>query len=326
LKQKSGSSEDIAQLYLAMTRAAGLTAFAMKVVDRNRGTFDPTYLDMDQLDTTLVILTINGKEVAVDPGEKMCPFETLNWRHSNAQGIRQSATGPGLTTTPPEAYTANSTIRNGDLTLDPHGAITGTLQFVMTGQEALRWRQRALQNDLDEVKKQFDHNLESEVPDGVTAHIDHFLALDDPDANLLAVIKVQGTLGTATSKRLLLPGFFFESRGHQPFVNQEKRFAPVDMQYGEQVTDQVVYHLPAGLVVEGAPQVANDLWKDHAIHIVKTAAVPGQVTVARKIAHAFTLAQPEEYQDLRGFYQKVAASDQQQLILTTSAAATAKGN
>ena len=35
--QKSGSSEDIALLYLAMLRAAGLTAYDMKVVDRERG-------------------------------------------------------------------------------------------------------------------------------------------------------------------------------------------------------------------------------------------------------------------------------------------------
>jgi hypothetical protein len=46
----------------------------------------------------------------------------------------------------------------------------------MTGQQALYWRQTALRNDPDEVKKQFDHELESLVPEGVEAHIDHFLA------------------------------------------------------------------------------------------------------------------------------------------------------
>jgi hypothetical protein len=38
----------------------------------------------------------------------------------------------------------------------------------------------------------------------------------------------------------------------------------------------------------------------------------------------FTFAKAEEYQDLRGFYQKVAAADQQQLVLTSAPAA--KGN
>jgi hypothetical protein len=322
--QKSGSSEDIAQLYLAMVRAAGVTSYAMKVVDRNRGKFDPTYLSMSQLDDTIVILYIDGKTIVVDPGEKMCPFETLNWRHSSTRGIAQGASGPGLGITPPQAYTANKLVRTGDVNVDAHGGVTGNFQFVMTGQEALRWRQTALRYDLDEVKKQFDRGLQSEVPQGVEAHIDHFLALDDPDLNLMAVVKVMGTLGAATSKRLLLPGFFFESRGHQPFVNQEKRLEPVDMHYGEQVTDQVTYHLPDGLTVEGAPQDAKNLWEGHANFIAKSASAPGQITIARSLARAFTEAKPEEYQDLRGFYQKVAASDQQQLVLT--AAATAKGN
>ena len=80
--QKSGSSEDIAMLYLAMLRAAGLTAYAVKVVDRDRGVFDPTYLYLDQLDTTLVVLSTGGQQMVLDPGEKMCPFSTVNWRHS----------------------------------------------------------------------------------------------------------------------------------------------------------------------------------------------------------------------------------------------------
>ena len=42
--QKSGSSEDIALLYLAMLRAAGLSANAMKVVDRERAVFDASHM------------------------------------------------------------------------------------------------------------------------------------------------------------------------------------------------------------------------------------------------------------------------------------------
>jgi hypothetical protein len=36
----------------------------------------------------LVILSIGEKEIFLDPGEKMCPFQTLHWRHAGAQGIR----------------------------------------------------------------------------------------------------------------------------------------------------------------------------------------------------------------------------------------------
>jgi len=322
--QKSGNSQDIALLYLAMLRAAGLKAWALKVKNRDDGPFDPTYMYGEQFDDTLVILENDGKQIMLDPGEKMCPFDLVSWRHSEVGGMRQSASGASFTMTPAQMYTDNTTVRQGDITLDEHGAISGRLSIVMTGQSALHWRQIALRNDIAEVKKQFDHELEGMVPEGVEAHLDHFLAMDQPDSNLLAIVNVKGTLGAATAKRLLLPGFFFESRGHVPFVKEEKRMEPVDMHYAERLTDQVTYHLPGGMTVEGAPANGKVAWQGHAVVATATQTGPGQIVVARSLARGFSEAKPEEYQDLRGFYQKVAAGDQQEIVLR--AAAEMKGN
>jgi hypothetical protein len=232
-----------------MLRAAGLTAYGMKVVDRTQGVFAPAYLNFNQLDDDIVILSTGGKEIFLDPGEKMCPFQTLHWRHSGATGVRQSAKEELIATSPYQVYTANALNRTGDITLDEHGAFTSDLRFIISGQEALRWRQEAARSDLDEVKKSFDEWLRSSVPDGVDAHLDHFLGLNEPDVLLMAVVKAQGTLGSSTSKRLMLPGFFFQTRGLLPFVNEDQRLEPVDMDYADQVTDQLVYHLPPGLAV-----------------------------------------------------------------------------
>jgi hypothetical protein len=323
--QKSGSKEDIALLYLAMLRAAGLKAYDIKVVNRDRGIFAPGYLEFSQLDDDLIILSAGGKDIALDPGEKMCPFQTVHWRHSGATGVSQGATGtPAVGTSPSQPYTANTLTRIGDLTLDDQGAMTGQIRFVMSGQEALRWRQAALENDLDEVNKRFDRWIAGMFPDGTQAHIDHFLAIDTPDSNLIAIVKTTGSLGTATSKRLLLPGFFFESRGGHPFVDQAQRLEPVDMHYAEQVTDQITLHLPPGLAVEGAPQDAKIPWENHAVLITKSASSPGQIVIARQLSRAFALLKADEYQNLRDFYKKVAAADQQQLVLTATTAS--KGN
>jgi len=318
--QKSGSKEDIALLYLAMLRAAGLTAWDMKVVNRDQGIFAPGYLDFGQLDDDLIILSLGGKETVLDPGEKMCPFQTVHWKHSSAGGIRQSADGRDATVSPRQSYATNTILRAGDVTLDEHGAATGNFRFVMTGQEALYWRQMALENDEAEVKTRFDGWLDTMVPEGMVAHLDHFLGLDDPDLNLMAMIDATGTLGSATSRRLLLPGFFFETHSRHPFVDQDKRLEPVDMHYGEKITDEIVFHLPPGLTVEGTPRDTEIPWPDHAAFVTKTKTAPGQITVARQLARAFTFAKAEEYQSLRDFYQKVAAADQQEMVLTAAPA------
>jgi hypothetical protein len=322
--QKGGSSDDIALLYLAMLRAAGLTAYPMKVVDRDRGIFDPSYMRFSQLDDNLVVLREGDKETVLDPGEKLCPFGKLSWTHAEAKGIRESGQGMGLMTSPSQTYGENTTTRDAELTIDAQGGIEGTLMLVMTGQAALHWRHVALENDNSELKKEFDHELEQIVPDGVEAHVDHFLGMDTPETNLMAMIDVKGTAGTSAGKRLLMPGFFFESRGRTPFVNQEKRLEPVDMHYPDRTVDVVTYHLPPGVTVEGAPQDDKVSWAGHAVLYVKSQSSPGKFVIAYSVARAFSTAKPEEYQDLRGFYQKVAATAQEQLVLTTTP--VAKGN
>jgi hypothetical protein len=327
--QKSGSSEEIALLYLALLRAAGLSARAMKIADRDENIFDQTYMRFSQLEDTIISLNIGGQEILLDPGQKMCPFQKLHWKHSNASGFLEGSDGMTPDHTPPPSYTDNSTTRKADITLDGQGAMQGALRFAMVGQPALRWRQIALRNDEDEVKKQFDLWLETIVPEGVEAHVDHLTGLDNPDVNLVAFVNAKGTLGTATGKRLLLPGFFFETRGRHPFVGEENRQEPVDMQFSEVVDDEVVYRFPAGLTVEGAPQDAKISWPSKAILSTSSMPVRGQITINRSLARAFTFVMNSQYQDLRAFYQKVAASDQQQLVLTSSPAISSpapKGN
>jgi Domain of Unknown Function with PDB structure (DUF3857)/Transglutaminase-like superfamily len=314
-KQKSGDSEDMALLYLAMLRAAGLKAYALKVVDRGRTLFDPTYLDRDQFDATMVLLQAGTQQILLDPGEKLCPFKTVSWGHSDTVGLGQSDSGPVFSKTPPQNYNNNATARSADIDIDEHGRVTGTLNILMNGQAALRWRQMALENDPSEVKKNFDNELAQLVPPGIDAHVDHFIGLNDSKTALMAVGNLHGAMGAATSKRLLLPGFFFESRGQEPFVAEEKRLTPVDMQFPERMTDQVIYHLPANLSVEGAIQDANIPWPQHAVYIVKSKTELGQITITRALLRGFDIVAPSEYQDLRGFYQKVAAGDQQQLVL-----------
>jgi hypothetical protein len=127
-------------------------------------------------------------------------------------------------------------------------------------------------------------------------------------------------LGVPAGTRLIVPTFFFETRGSKPFVNEAVRQLPVDMHYAERVTDQITYRLADGMTVDGAPQDASFSWPGHALFVAKSLTQPGQITTAQTLTRAFTIAKPDEYQDLRGFYQKVVAADQGQIVLAVDAA------
>jgi hypothetical protein len=323
-KQQSGSGADMALLYVALARAAGLNAVPMKIVNRDRALFDRSYLSTYQLDDYIAVVQLAGKDVFLDPGEKMCPFGLLQWKHSLASGFRLTEKSADIATTPPAIYKSSTIQRTGDLTIDASGGVKGTVRFTMTGQSPLYWRQLSLRNDELEVKKQFNESMRDYIPEGVQADFDHFLGLDESEAKLMGIIQVSGNLGAATGKRFFLPGLFFQSRAKHPFVAQDKRTNSVDVQYPRLEQDEVEYDLPAGFTVESAPQDTDTTWPNHAQIKIQSTKAENSVTVKRILAYNFTLLAPEDYPNLHDFYQKVATADQQQLVLTR--APVVKGN
>ncbi len=324
--QKSGDGEEIALLYLALLKAAGVKAYPMIVVNRDRGIFNPDYLYFNQFDDVVIVLSpSDGKEIVLDPGEKMCPFQMVSWKHSGAGGIRETPSGVGPWATPLLPYSTNVVVRRAELTVIPDGSVNGKLQFSMSGQEALRWRQESLREDEDALKKRFDEWLRTQIPSGVEAHVTHFAKLDDPSADLAAYATVSGIPGTATSKRLFLPASFFAHSEDQGFIAQPDRQLPVDMHYASVYKDGVLLHLPAGLAIESAPPATAVPWTGYAVFQLKSIPSGNDLTITRTLARAFTLLQPNDYGSMRDFYQKVNAADQQQIVLTSSTTAP-KGN
>jgi len=305
-----------------LARAAGLEAYAVKVADRNRRIFDANLLSLYQLDSLLVVLRIGGKDVFLDPGQKLCPYGQLHWTHLLAGGLQENVKTPIFT--PANLAKDSITAHNADLTLDEHGAVTGTVKILMSGPEALHWRQLGLTDDATEVEKRFNESLKRLLPAGLNSELDHFQGMDTPAANLLAVVKVSGQLGNATGKRLLVPAFFFSTGAHKQFVSEATRTLPIDLHYAEQIVDDVIYHLPAGFTVESAPQPTQLPWPEHAALVTKTTSAPGVIDIKHIFARAFVFLDTKQYPALRDFYQKLATNDQQQLVLASSP--TSAGN
>ncbi len=319
-KQQAGSDDDIALLYVALARAAGLKVWPMRVVDRNRAIFDNTYLSTYQFDDYIVVVDLAGKNIYLDPGQKMCPFGSLHWKHTLASGLLLTDKAATLSTTPGMTFKGSVVHRVADLNIDADGSVKGTVRFTMTGPNSLYWRQQALLNDEEEVRKSFNEFMVDYLPEGVQGSFDSFQALDETSNPLTGIVNVSGALGAATGKHFFLPGLFFQSRAKHPFVAQDKRTIPIDVHFPLAEQDDVTYHLPPGFTIENMPQDADNSWPDHAVLKIHSTKGENSVTVVRLLVYNFTLLDPGEYSNLHDFYLKVAAADQQQLVLTTSPA------
>jgi hypothetical protein len=277
------------------------------------------------MDDYIAVALVDGKQLYLDPGQKMCPFGTLHWKHTLASGFRLTDKTATIEMTPSLSFKASNTVRIADLTIDASGAAQGTVRLALQGQEAIYWRQIALENDEGEVKKRFNEWLAGYLPEGIQGDFDHFLALSDYELNLVATAHVSGNLGVVTGKHLFLPGLFFEVKSKHPFVAQDKRTIPVDVHYARMEQDDVTYHLPAGYSMDEVGKPSTISWPDHAKLVITTTTGPDGVHVIRNLVYNYTILDPKEYGSLHDFYRKVAAADQQQITLARNVA-NAGGN
>jgi hypothetical protein len=318
LALKRGSPDDLATLFLALARAAGFHADAMAVVDRNRDFFQPNYLNGNQLDDLIVFVTVDGKERVFDPGERYATYGTLQWTHTLAGGIRQQDGHIAIANSPGIGYKDSIVHRLADLTLAPDGTVTGSATIICTGQSALQWRQKALEGDQVELKKDFDDQLQPDLPPGIVIHTDHFLGLEEEGTNLLVRMNITGSLGTATGKRIFLPLSIFAAGSRDPFASSHRE-EPIDLRYPYLEKDEVTLHLPAGFQVESVPTEARVDLPQNAIYLSAAKADGQTITYQRSLIMANILFNASEYDKLKGFFDDVSNKDHAQAVLHIAA-------
>jgi len=314
LALKRGSPEELAMLFLALARAAGFHAEAMAVVDRSRDFFQQNYLNGDQLNDLIIFVTVDGKERAFDPGERYATYGTLQWTHALAGGLRQQDGHTAITNSPGIGYKDTIVQRMADLTLASDGTVTGTATIVLTGQNAMRWRQRALEGDQVELKKDFDDQLQPDLPPGIMMHTDHFLGLDEEGTNLMVRMNVNGSLGAATGKRIFLPLSIFAAGGRDPFASSHRE-EPIDLQFPYLEKDQVTLHVPPEFQVESVPTNARVDLPQSAVYLSVAKASGQTITYERNLIMANILFTASEYDKLKGFFDDVSNKDRAQAVL-----------
>lgn len=319
LALKRGSPDDLAMLFLALARAAGFHADAMIVVNRDRDLFQMNYLDPNQLDDLIVLVTVDGKERAFDPGERYTTYGTLHWTHSIAGGLREQDGHVVLANSPSIGYKDTIVQRIADLTLAPDGTITGSATIICTGERALHWREKALEGDQVALKKDFDDQLEPDLPPGVILKTDHFLGLDTEGTNLMVRMNVSGSLGTATGKRIFLPLSIFSAGSHDPFASSHRE-EPIDLHYPYMEKDEVTLHLPAEFQVESVPGDARVDLPQNAVYLSRAKADGQTIRYNRNFIMANVLYNASEYDKLKGFLDDVSNKDRAQAVLHVAAA------
>jgi hypothetical protein len=320
-ERKRGGDDQIAQLFIAMARAAGMKAYAMRVTDRDRNVFVSSYLSFDQFDDTIAIVVVDGKEQFFDPGQRYCAYGHLAWRHTMTQGIRQTDNGSAIAQTPSEPYSAARTQRIANLNMDEHGEVTGTVKMAWTGDPALNWRHTFLRGDATSLNHDLRTAMENMMPNGMDVKVASIDNLDDYEKPLTVSYTVKGPIGSPTGKRLLLPGDLFETNT-KPTFPHEKRETNIFFNYPHAVQDALRINFPANFSIESAPVNEQLPFEKFAAYVLKTETTPTSITIRREFDLGNLFYKLDEYPNLRAFYNKLETKDQEPIVLKLAAPAT----
>jgi Domain of Unknown Function with PDB structure (DUF3857) len=317
-----GLGTDITWLFLGLARAAGLDARPALVGTRADHFFNPIRMNSGELDSNVVVVKLDGKDVFCDPGAAFTPYGLLPWTETNVQGRVLDKDGGTWVDTPLPASDATRITHSAKLQLNEDGSLDGKVTVTYTGLEAQRWRLDERNQDDAARKRAFEEALKETIPAASEIELKNTPEWSTSKSPLVAEfdVKIPGWLSAAGKRALLPAGFFVANEKH--LFEHSTRTYPLYFRFPYTKTDDITITLPQGWKVDSALKPINQDAK--AVAYTFSADVSsGTVHFQRSLRCDLYMVPADKYSILRAFYQYVRTSDDQQIVLIPGAAVAA---
>jgi len=309
-----GDGYQITWLFLGLARAAGFDASPVRISTRDDHFFKNSLMNARDLNTNVVLVKVNGKDLYFDPGSAFTPYGLLPWPETGTSGLKLDKDGGSWVTTPNPESSASQVIRKADLSLTSEGSLEGKLAVTFTGLEAL-WRRVEERNE-DEAhrKKVLEDYVKEIIPVGIDVELTNKPDWTSSAPMLVAEysLKVPGWVAGAGKRALLPVGLFSAPEKHM--YEHATRVHPLYFRYMYEKSDDVRIELPLGWQVSSLPQPATNDAKV-LVYSLKAENDKGTLHLERHLKSSLTILEQKYYNALRNFYQSVRSADEQQIVL-----------
>lgn len=306
-------NNEINLVFIALARAAGFQAFPVRIASRNRAFFVRERFDPSQLDSLVVEVVRSGNSQFLDPATVYCPERFLPWEETDAGGIRIDSHDAHFETTPvPESKDAVIR-RSAQFHLDAEGNLEGKLLVSYEGQEALRRRLNAIDQDEAERRKELEEEVQHLLTQGGSVKLLSAEGLTASGAPLKAQFEIQvPSFASRAGQRLMMPVAVFHSAGQNPFASV-RRVNPVYFDYPAESYEEVKLELPPGVRIESLPATTK-IERGTTVYESSAAQQGNIVELKRMLKMAVYYVPADRYSALRQFYEQVRAGDEQQAV------------
>ena len=318
-----GWGSEITWLFLALAKAAGFEAYPVLAAARNEYFFSPARMNSRELNSNVVLVKLNGKDVYFDPGTAFAPFGLVPWTEAGAGGLKLDKDGGSWVTTTLPDSSASRIERKAELKLTEEGSLEGKIIVAFTGLEALTRRLEQRNQDDTARKKYLEELLNEYVPAAIEAELKNQPDWKGSSDPLIAEyeVKIPGSASSA-GKRVLLPVGFFGATERHLFEHAHREF-PIVFEFPFKKIDDVTIELPLGWQVGSTPKDVDQDAKA-AEYIFKSDGKNGTVHFNRVLRSDLSMLPADKYAALRNFFQIVRSGDEQQIVLQLGTAAASK--
>jgi hypothetical protein len=314
LSRGYGWHNEVNRLFVGMARAAGFEASILASSDRKEGFFVKGLLSRSQVQKEIAVVKLNGKDLYLDPGTKFCPFGLLPWSQTSTQALKPDKKGGELVLVPPATQDKAVIQRTATLAVDSTGLVKGEITIQYRGGEALERRLAALQTDDAGKRKMLEDELKEWLISGATVKLARSEGWEGGEEPLAAVFDVEVPgYASAAGKRLLMPSYMFQTKQIGTFKQSQRRF-PVYFPYAFTELDTVSIKIPPGYSLESVP-AQQDAGLPYARYQIQSQMAASQLVTQRKLAFNGIYFPLERYSELRGFFNKVQAGDEEQAVM-----------
>ena len=323
LRNGYGYSSQINRTLVALARAAGFEANAVRIGERSESFFARNLPVARQLDSEVAVIKVDGKDVWLDAGTPYTPFGTLAWQKTSVPGMKLARKQEALWVTTPDAPATSSVIERKAVLHVEGDVLKGKVTVTYHGQAALQRRLTNRNDDDAATKKAIEDTAKKRFPDGTTVTLKKITGMKTSDDTVVAELDVEiPNLASFAGSRALIPLSVFDAATKNPFAEAARKFE-VYFDYLWTEAAEVTLQVPEGYGIETMPHAQKTdlvavLYENHYD-------TPDATTLhfTRKLSIGTGSVAVENYSVIRNFFAKVAAADQEQIVLRKTAAKAA---
>lgn len=313
-KDGCGSTGELQLYFMALVRAAGVPAVPVLVASRAERFFLPDAKNASHIDDLLIAVTIDRREVLLNPSVPFIPYGGLFWFQTGVPGFRLAASGGEWFTTPMPTPADAVTRRKARLVLTEDGALEGTVVVRHAGHAATARVMQLYLADDQTRRSALEQDLRRTLAMPADVTVVRQPGWQDNNGILEIEYQVKVRDWALTSGERLMVGIGLFGGEQIGKFTAPTREQPMYFEFPFATEDEVEIVLPAGYRLEIAP--ARQVSPDAALrYVTAVKSIEGGVSIRRTLSHNLLLALPNQYPRVKQFYELVRSGDQEQVIL-----------